>query len=225
MEIFIAFLLGILASLASWYAISRGMRPSIGISEKISSRREGRPNVDVGTQSYRVKVMNLREFGRYSVDLSFSARLVFRKDHEQGNFGTVPIPLSATKRAVLHDNTILWLEPCKLPKRHRHLLSEASQESREEDDSMRHEIEELLVKLPDAVLIVTVFATDSFSGTRASFSRSYVAADIKNKYFRGGKDRVERMLRRGFTTGTHPDLDVISDEAASRRIDRQGRHN
>lgn len=176
-----AFSVGVAASGFIWWFVWRGMSPRLGISPQVTRK----PNKLHGsrTNSYRFKVKNLRvnQVKHQAMEMTYYAYLSYKKvkrgedPHDirflYNNWASIRLDLATRGRPFLMDNVLISFKKHRPSKETRAYLDPPA-----EGDLLT--IHELLSRLPEARIRVSCLATDSYSGSRRGFTKTYGINDI-----------------------------------------------
>lgn len=185
MEVGIGFVLGIVSSLLTWWAVARYLGPRMVLSEKITVvpttvHLLGRPQ--------RFKVMNTGRW-RGLAEVRAVARLRVRglqraKSIYPDSRLTFDIALSSIDSCVDYiaprQGWIFTLDPREIVSPYVVFLPEGTRSAVEEG---RCSLRDLLALGSTSELEVFVSATDAYSGVRRTTAKTYRASDVVDGYF------------------------------------------
>lgn len=169
-NLFLGLGLGILSSLASWFAVQHLMRPKIVIAPAISVALDG-DNV-----AYRIKIANGRRW-RSLVDVHFTAKLRIRGaylDRPQ-NFALFTVETQPGHSSEIRDSLVIWLA-------YSGFEIDLDLLGAPQDSWL-----DALMEIPESQLRVSVSATDSYSGVSRTAHHHYKSTDIHRRLFLRGR--------------------------------------
>ncbi|HEV2754412.1 MAG TPA: hypothetical protein VG318_01370 [Actinomycetota bacterium] len=184
MDLVIGFILGILGSLLSWWAIARYLGPKVVISKSITVvptdlHAWGRPQRFKVLNKRRRGISEVRAVARLRIKGLEAASLIYPNSRL-----AFEISLSSVDNCVDYirgrDGWIFTLDPQQITSPYTVFLPTSIKEAlAARTASMR----DFLTLGDRAELEVFVSATDGYSGTRRTFSHTYLIDDIVQGYF------------------------------------------
>jgi hypothetical protein len=209
----------IAASFVAWFMVWHLLSPRIELPRMLSKNRppEKEPIPSYGSENrWQIKMRNARR--RPAVDLAYSAQIRFRGDNRVTT-SIVSIGLSVTRTSVMQSNRLITFDvrPDALSSGDLRMLKRAGVQE-------PSTLEEVLERLPNARLFFCCFATDSFSGSRRTFYKTYTLQDIgSGRYVSPNPYGAIRTAYLRMRRRPHPTLELREEGPPATASDMQAK--